>query len=351
MERSTARTGRTHRHPPPSVGQRVAGGLALMSLAAGVVACGPAPGPPAADGGPTSAVDAASELPTGYGAPVLLGVLSDDAVTESSGLVASRRNPGLLWTHNDSGGGPLLYCFDLHGRACGVWRVDGAGARDWEDLAAGPGPRAGHPNLFVGDIGDNDGSRPHVVVYRLPEPAVSGDQAPSSGRQPLATASAQALRLRYPDGPHDAETVLVHPGTGDLYLVTKEPSGVAGVYRAPAALDPATTGVLTLVAQLRLPAPPGSPPPAVTGGDIAPDGRRVALSTYVDAYELTLPPEAGFDSIWQQPPVAVSLALRQQGEAIAYRGDGQALLTTSEGLPAPLHEVARHQLGKPATDR
>ncbi|MDP8971457.1 MAG: hypothetical protein M3N52_13350, partial [Actinomycetota bacterium] len=202
------------------------------------------------------------------------------------------------------------------------------------------GPGTGNPFLYVGDIGDNERSRPHVVVYRLPEPAGAGSQAPSAGR-PLTTAPAEALRLRYPDGPHDAETVLVHPGTGDLYLVTKEPSGVAGVYRAPAAVDPATTGLLTLVAQLRLPATPGGPPPAVTGGDVAPDGRRVALCTYVDAYELALPPGPEFASIWQQPPVRVGLALRQQGEAIAYRADGEALLTTSEGLPAPLHEVAR----------
>ncbi|MGH9267370.1 MAG: hypothetical protein ACRD0D_04255, partial [Acidimicrobiales bacterium] len=61
----------------------------------------------------------------GYGAPVKLGDLGDPAVKESSGLAASRRNPGRLWTHNDSGDGPLVYCLERSGASCGVWRVEG----------------------------------------------------------------------------------------------------------------------------------------------------------------------------------------------------------------------------------
>ena len=80
--------------------------------------------------------------------------------------------------------------------------VPGAEAVDWEDLALGPGP-GGRPLLYLGDIGDNREARETVDVYRVPEPrATSGA---------TATAPATRLRLRYPDGAHDAETLLVAP--------------------------------------------------------------------------------------------------------------------------------------------
>ncbi|HWB72259.1 MAG TPA: hypothetical protein VG452_08570 [Egibacteraceae bacterium] len=329
----------------------VAAAVTLAALAAGGLALRaaterPAGGGPPAEPHPEAAAGATSDPagqapggrgePGGYRPPVLLGTLAGDRVGESSGLVASRRNPGLLWTHNDSGGGPLLYCFDRRGGACGVWRVEGARAADWEDVAAGPGPRAGEAYLYVGDIGDNELGRDHVTVYRLPEPAAG---QPVTGR--TATGTAEAIGLRYPDRPHDAEALLVDPATGDLYLVTKEATGPAGVYRAAAPLAPGAVAVLTFVGHLALPPAPGALPPVVTGGDVAPDGRRVALCTYGDAYELRLPPGEPFSAVWRQQPLRVPLAPRQQGEAIAYRGDGQALLTTSEGLPAPLHQVER----------
>ena len=75
-----------------------------------------------------------------YTEPVRLASLADPQIVESSGLGASWRNPGLYWTHNDSGGGPFVYAFDRSGAARGAWRVRGAKARDWEDMAVGPGP-------------------------------------------------------------------------------------------------------------------------------------------------------------------------------------------------------------------
>jgi len=78
-----------------------------------------------------------------YGLPTRVGVLEDRAVDESSGIVASRMTPGMYWTHNDSGDGPFIYALDDLGHSRGVWRITGAVAYDWEDIAAGPGPIAG----------------------------------------------------------------------------------------------------------------------------------------------------------------------------------------------------------------
>jgi hypothetical protein len=307
----------------------------VVLLAAGCR--GSSGGDAAADDPPAPPTSARAGGPApGYGPPTVLGRIADPAVTESSGLAASRRDPGVLWTHNDSGDEPLVYCLDLQGRSCGTWRVTGAEAFDWEDMAAGPGPRAGEPYLYLGDIGDNIDQRSEIVVYRIPEPA---PPAPT-GASPASTAPAEALRLRYPDGPHNAEALLVHPVSGDVYVISKDDQAPR-VYKASAPLDAARRATLTQVGTIVL----GTGIRGleqVTGGDISPDGTRVALSTYAQGYELVLPAGAmSFDEIWAQPPQPVNVGPRLQGEAIAYRADGRALLTTSEIAPSPLQQVER----------
>ncbi|HEX8098194.1 MAG TPA: hypothetical protein VF507_09165 [Pyrinomonadaceae bacterium] len=281
--------------------------------------------------------DNASAAP--YGSPVVLGRLEDGEITESSGVVASRVDPIIYWTHNDSGGGPFLFAFDGAGKRRGVWRVAGASNVDWEDIAAGPGPQNGRSYLYVGDTGDNGREREQVVVYRLPEPTVTAADAQTRKRSARQTEAAEAIRLRYPDGRHDAETLLVHPKTGDLYVITKNPLRNPGVYKAVAPLR--TSGVTTLVkvASLSVPNLMGG---ALTGGDISPDGRRVAICDYMQGYEVELPAGAdSFDAIWKQPLKIVQLGSRLQGEALCYSLDGRSLLATSEGEHSPLIEVPR----------
>ncbi|HXG65232.1 MAG TPA: hypothetical protein VNO70_08995 [Blastocatellia bacterium] len=273
-----------------------------------------------------------------YGPPVHLADLEEPAVKESSGLAASRRNPGLFWTHNDSGDGPFLYAFDRQGRRAGVWEVAGARAIDWEDMAAGPGPERGRAYLYVGDIGDNARAREEVIVYRVAEPAIAAqDSAASQARK---TEPAEAIHLKYPDGKHDAEALLVHPATGDIYIITKAMGAPARVYQAASPTSPAGVITLTLVGEVRL---PNAMAGLITGGDIAPDGRRVILCDYFGAYEMALPDGSAdnFGEIWKQQLMPVKLAARRQGESICYRLDGKAILTTSEGRHCPLYEAAR----------
>jgi hypothetical protein len=280
------------------------------------------------------AASVSTPLPLDPAQPVQLATLEDRRIDESSGLVASRRSPGLFWTHNDSGDGPFVYAFDRAGRSRGTWRVEGAQAIDWEDMAAGPGPAQGRSYLYAGDIGDNGRERAFVVVYRFPEPDLNAE--PAGGKEARKTEPADAIRLKYPDGAHNAEALAVHPATGDLYVITKA-NASAGVYKLAAGFDPKVLNTLTKVADLRGPDFFGT---LVTGADISPDGRRVALCDYAQGYELTLPAgAAGFDEVWRQTPNAVSLGARLQGESVAYRLDGAALLATSEKTPTPLFEV------------
>ncbi|HET6648484.1 MAG TPA: hypothetical protein VFH01_14245, partial [Pyrinomonadaceae bacterium] len=273
-----------------------------------------------------------------YGAATRLGSLKDPAIRESSGLVASRSTPGFFWTHNDSGDGPFIYAFDSGGAGKGVWRVSGASAFDWEDMSAGPGSIRGQNYLYIGDIGDNNERRSEIIVYRVVEPKINAINSRSSKTKPAVTESAEAIHLKYPDGKHDAETLMVHPVTGSIFIVTKIPFANPGIYQASPPFGSEGPTTLQRLGELDVPSLLGG---IITGGDISPDGRRVAFCDYMQAYEIVLPARAPFESIWKQPLQPITLGQRKQGEAIAYRLDGKALLATSEGLGAPLIQVTR----------
>jgi len=285
------------------------------------------------------AVQHARTTPGIYGPPVIVGTIQNSELTESSGLVASRQSMGLYWTHNDSGDGPFIYCLDGKGRPCGTWRVTNAAAVDWEDIATGPGPIAGKSYLYVGDIGDNNHKRSEVVVYRVAEPVVPKNSTNSKRKGANATEPAEAFRLSYPDGKHDAECLLVHPVTGDVYIVVKVPFENPGVYEAKAPLKSNEITTMTRIAELKIPSIFRG---VITGGSISPDGKRIALCDYFQGYELVLPETSqSFSEIWSQRIVGFDLGKRKQGESITYRADGQALLATSEDYPSPLIMVLR----------
>ena len=279
-----------------------------------------------------------------YDSPVHLADLEYQPIKESSGIAASRRNPNLLWTHNDSGDGPFIYAFDRRGKHRGVWRVRGAAAVDWEDMAIGPGPDRGKSYLYLGDIGNNSKTREEMIVYRVVEPLISSADSSSSQQNPRITQRADVIRFRYPDGKHNSEALLVHPFTADLYIVTKVSGEAAGVYKAKAPLSKSSV-TLEPVGEIRF---PNALVGVITGGDISPDGRRIILCDYLEAFELVLSdkPGSAFDTIWKQPLNPVNLGARQQGEAVCYSADGMALFATSEQLPCPLTEVKRRMAGR-----
>lgn len=244
-------------------------------------------------------------------APVLCSV-ADPRLTESSGLAVLGER---IWTHDDSGDGPRLFGLDRRCRTVAVLTLAGTDARDWEDLAATtPG------TLWVADIGDNRAVRDRgVLVHRVAVPAGSGPR----------TVTPTSYRLRFEDGPRDAEALLVHPRTGQLLVVEKVLFGGAGVYAAP---QPMTAGTLRRVGEVRV--------GAVTGGAVSPHGDRVVLRTYTAAFEWAV---TGDDLVaaLAGTPERVALPASEQGEGIAYDTDGRSWLLSSEGESSPVHRVAR----------
>ena len=269
-----------------------------------------------------------------YGKPRVVGRVQVDELIELSGLAASRRNPGLLWAHNDSGAGPHIYCLHLSGTSCGVYEIAGARSVDWEDIAAAPGV-AGQPSLYIADIGDNSRSRGTVTVYTVAEPEVSGAIPPASTSSPTGTLRADEYTLTYPDRAHDAEGIVVHRETGDLYVITKEYSGRAEVFvaRAPLADGMELESVTSMKASGLL--------AGRTGAGLSPEGDRIIFSTYDSGYELRLPEGASFDEIWSQRPIRVDLGPHEQGEAVTYTANGDAIISASEGSRSPIYAVER----------
>lgn len=288
---------------------------------------------------PAAHVSQKPPQPANYGPPVIIATVKERAISESSGLVASRQTPDAYWTLNDSGGGPFIYSFDNRGDLLGIFSVTAAQNRDWEDIAIGPGPQPGQSYLYIGDIGDNNGVRQDVVVYRVPEPALTAASRKLTKKASGTTEPAEAIRLRYPDGAHDAEALLVHPSTGNIYIVTKLMISDPTVYEAAAPFASGKTITMTKIGTIHVPSLFGG---VVTGGSVSPDGRRVALCDYFQGYELVLPAGSNdFNDIWKQKLVGFDLGKRKQGESIAYRSDGKALLATSEGRRTPLIQVER----------
>ena len=259
-----------------------------------------------------------------FGATVQTGTLQDPAITEASGIAASRTNPGIYWVHNDSGDSARVFATDLSGAAIGRFQINGATAKDWEDIAVGPGPELGTNYLYLGDIGGNRG-RSNLSIYRAAEPEIMLGASGVRGSVP-----AERIDAMYPDGlAWDAEALLVDPETAAIYVVTKGGEASSIVYQLAAA--EAVSGpqqTLREVASLELPAGLDG---SVTGGDISPDGSVIMLRTYKRVY---LWPRLAGESIsdaFSAPPCSVQIQPESQGEAAAFQENGQDLVLTTEG--------------------
>ena len=273
-----------------------------------------------------------------FGPPAVVGTIRSKEITESSGIAASRCQSDVLWTHNDSGDDAFIYAINAKGDPLGTWMVEGARNADWEDIATFK-DRTGKCFVYIAETGNNKLKRPDHIVYRIIEPTVGPDDASSSRTKPLDTSTAESLRFIYPDFDQDAETLLVHPETGVIYVVTKRVSGPAGVYRVRSEFSSPDTPKAESVGKLSVPAIPNG---FLTGGDISPDGRYLIVCDYTRAYEYELPSNAGdFGVIWSQEPTTIELGSRKVGEAICYSHDGTSLFSTSEGEGSPLIEVRR----------
>ena len=283
-------------------------------------------------------LDANAQNSADYLPPNVVGTLQSKDITESSGIAASQCQPNVFWTHNDSGDDAFIFAVNGTGENLGTYKVSGAKNVDWEDIDESKTPD-GKCVLYIGDIGNNLRNREEMTIYIVGEPQISDFAKSSNRKNPLETEPAQTSKFVYPDEHHDAETLMVNPANGDIYVLSKQISGASGVYKLKHDFDAAKTNKLEKIADFKVPAVPNG---FLTGGSIAPDGKRAVICDYVNAYEITLPADAKtFDEIWRQTPKVIELGNREQGEAIGYSADGNSIYATSEGKKSPLIKVER----------
>ncbi|HEX6941667.1 MAG TPA: hypothetical protein VF128_02000 [Gemmatimonadaceae bacterium] len=250
-------------------------------------------------------------------------------VPEASGVATSRKTPGQLWLHNDSGQ-PALFAVAADGAPRGRVRVYGAGVRDWEDIDVGPCPQGSC--IYIGDIGDNNAKRRDVVIYRVAEPdAGAGTSAPS-----------ESMRLTYPDGPTDAEAFFVLPN-GNLFIVTKGERGPAVLYRVPEFRD-ATTAQLVRVATVvdgegRTNAAVARSN-RITGASASRDGRWVALRS-LHAVMFYAADDFTAGNVREMLHFDVSVFREIQGEGVAFGEDGTVWLSSEGGGSGRQGTIAR----------
>ena len=228
--------------------------------------------------------------------------LSDNRLQEISGLAYSQLYDDIVWTHNDSGGGPRLYAIDT--RTCetvAVLTMRGVPARDMEAIASGVNA-IGERVLWVGDIGDNTASRTTVSIYEVREPRQLVSQRVTPKR----------YEVRYSQ-PQDAEALIAGPESDQLWIISK---GVLGgsVWEVPSPLWPGKVPGLRKI---------GEEEGFVTDAAMAPDGSRYAVRDYSEV------------RIYKGRPAGELIARmplpdQVQGEAVTWTPDGRALLIASE---------------------
>lgn len=237
----------------------------------------------------------------------------------------------MIWTHNDSGDVARLFALDTAGRHLGLFTLPDVEAVDWEDMACGPGPLAGQSYLYIGDFGDNAAERDVKTVYRVPEPELRLDQEPLERELPGVV----AIRFRFPDGPRDAETLIVDPVSADIIIVSKRERAV-GVYLAPAPQP--TNEIITLQRMGTLAMT------NVVAGDISPTGRELLLKTHVRVlYWQREPAQPIWEALLQEPAMLAYIP-EPQGEAVTWAWDEMSYFTLSEernGTAAVLHRYPR----------
>jgi len=252
-----------------------------------------------------------------WGLPQILAPLPP-VLEELSGLAVSAAHRGVVYAHNDSGDSARFFALTETAALAATFNLTGATATDWEDIAVGPCPAGSC--VYLGDIGDNDTNRAEYAIYRVTEPATLPAACGT------ATVAYDRFPFVYPDGSHNAETLLVDPSTGRIFVVTKVSGASGTVYELPTPPTPGQRATLRMVTTVSLPASDG----LITGGDLHPCAPRLLLRTTEGLFQLSRPDGSDVTSLFTAPPVSVPVADEPQGEAVAYSPDGLRYFTSTE---------------------
>jgi len=245
-----------------------------------------------------------------------LAELTKNELEEVSGLAASITNPGLLWTHNDSGNPAIVYLIDEKLEIRLACKLVGVKNRDWEDITVGPGPEEGKQYIYVGDIGDNNAKHDLKYIYRFEEPSldhVSGE---------VNITDFDTIVFKLGDAKKDTETIMIHPRTRNIYLVSKREEPVH-VYELRYPFNIQDTLVASSITTIPL--------TRIVGGSFSPKGDEVLLKNYDNIYYWKLGDGPIAEGLKEKPQI-LRYTEEPQGEAITFNLDASGFYTLSEKI-------------------
>jgi hypothetical protein len=254
------------------------------------------------------------------------GRLSDRAMSETSGIASSCIFKDMFYVHNDSGDESRFFMISSDGKLHRILKYDSS-PDDCEDVAVGPGPIKGKSYVYLADIGDNSSNRDAITIYRF-------EEKKTWLKDSIINLTSQKLHLQYPDGPKDAETLMIDPVDKLFYIVTKRKDTVR-IYTSPLAHK--TNDTLTLTFRGKLFFEGTKPFKWITSGDISKDGDKALLKSYDKVYYWK---RKGEEHLWQtlqKKPKILTYQAEKMGEAIGFAADGKNYYTVSEGVYAPIY--------------
>jgi hypothetical protein len=260
------------------------------------------------------------EIDSSYTGPDDKGVISNvQMIREASGMAACRSNPNILWVHNDSGNANHLHAVGTNGENFGFFWVRGAGNRDWEDICLGPGPIPGINYIYIGDIGDNQAQYNQIIINRFPEP----DMAMRNENivDDIDAEMVKSFKFIYPEGPRDAETLMIDPWTKDLYIVTKREVR-SSLYVARYPYYEEKINELVKLAEF--------PFNRALAGDISSDGKKIVIKTDRRLYFWERNDGETVVDALAKTPRLLPYFVEPQGETFAWNVDATRYFTLSE---------------------
>ena len=251
---------------------------------------------------------------TVFGMGQQLSELTHKKLKESSGLAASTENPGMLWTHNDSGNAPEIYLVDKDLNIRLTVTLSGIENRDWEDITVGPGPDSTKTYVYVGDIGDNDAVYAHKYIYRFAEPVLGASDH-------ISISDIDQIVFKLEDGLKDTESLFVDSRSKNLYVISKREEPV-WLYELR---YPQVEGD-TIIADKKLPLPFTK----IVSADFFPATGDIVIKNYEHVYFWKNENYEDVPSLLKKAPTEIPYEKEPQGEAMAWATDGSGFYALSE---------------------
>ncbi len=272
------------------------------------------------------------------------GSITDRALSEVSGIAASRKNKDILWALNDSGNSASVYALNPDGSLVRTLNIKGVSNNDWEDIACFK--LDGKSYILIADVGDNYAKRSKCFLHFIEEPDLSDQKE----MPVISVKPSWSITYTYEDGARDCESVAFDSQDKKILLLSKRDNPPV-LYELPVKMD--KNAVAKKLAAIE-PFPDKSDDILAfgiitnqpTAMDISSDGLSAIVLTYDSSYLFRKNADEKWADVFKSAPVEVSLPKMRQSESICFNSDGSEIFTTSERVPAPLYKIDISSKGK-----